>query len=82
MDRIAANKSAHEERPIGSWNGFAVLAIGVTLVAAYFTPPAGFAISLNTNGLDVIGFFFEGLVVASVIYSLPFMVQPVAAWIA
>jgi len=33
MDRIAANKSAHEERPIGSWNGFAVLAIGVTLVA-------------------------------------------------
>ena len=38
--------------------------IGTTLIAAYFTPPAGFAISLNTNGLDVIGFFFEGLVVA------------------
>jgi len=32
--------------------------IGTTLIAAYFTPPAGFAISLNTNGLDVIGFFF------------------------
>ncbi len=45
--------------------GPALLAtIGTTLVAAYFTPPAGFAISLNTNGLDVIGFFFEGLVVA------------------
>ena len=41
-----------------------VATIGTTLVAAYFTPPAGFAISLNTNGLDVIGFFFEGLVVA------------------
>jgi len=45
--------------------GPALLAtIGTTLIAAYFTPPAGFAISLNTNGLDVIGFFFEGLVVA------------------
>src|SRR5205823_3576606 len=38
--------------------------IGTTLIAAYFTPPAGFAISLNTNGLDVIGFFSEGVVVA------------------
>jgi signal transduction histidine kinase len=45
--------------------GPALLAtIGTTLIAAYFTPPAGFAIALNTNGLDVIGFFFEGLVVA------------------
>ena len=45
--------------------GPALLAtIGTTLIAAYFTPPAGFSISLNTNGLDVIGFFFEGLVVA------------------
>ena len=45
--------------------GPALLAtIGTTLLAAYFTPPAGFAISLNTNGLDVIGFFFEGLVIA------------------
>jgi len=42
-----------------------VAIIGTTLIAAYFTPPAGFAISLNTNGLDVIGFFFEGLVVAT-----------------
>jgi signal transduction histidine kinase len=45
--------------------GPALLAtVGATLLAAYFTPPAGFAISLNANGLDVIGFFFEGLVVA------------------
>jgi signal transduction histidine kinase len=45
--------------------GPALLAtIGATLIAAYFTPPAGFAISLNANGLDVIGFFFEGLIVA------------------
>ncbi len=45
--------------------GPALLAtVGTTLVAAYFTPPAGFEISLNTNGVDVIGFFFEGLVVA------------------
>ena len=41
-----------------------VATIGTTLIAAYFTPPAGFSISLNTNGLDVIGFFFEGLVIA------------------
>ena len=41
-----------------------VATIGTTLVAAYFTPPAGFAIALNASGLDVIGFFFEGLVVA------------------
>jgi len=45
--------------------GPALLAtLGTTLIAAYFTPPAGFAISLNASGLDVIGFFFEGLVVA------------------
>jgi len=45
--------------------GPALLAtIGTTLLAAYFTPPAGFAISLNASGLDVIGFFFEGLIVA------------------
>jgi signal transduction histidine kinase len=42
-----------------------VATIGTTLIAAYFTPPAGFAFALNANGLDVIGFFFEGLVVAS-----------------
>jgi len=41
-----------------------VAIIGTTLIAAYFTPPAGFAFSLNGNGLDVIGFFFEGLVIA------------------
>ena len=45
--------------------GPALLAtVGTTLIAAYFTPPAGFAFSLNASGLDVIGFFFEGLVVA------------------
>ena len=45
--------------------GPALLAtVGTTLVAAYFTPPVGFDFSLNTSGLDVIGFFFEGLVVA------------------
>jgi signal transduction histidine kinase len=45
--------------------GPALLAIvGTTLVAAYFTPPSGFDFSLNTSGLDVVGFFFEGLVVA------------------
>jgi len=45
--------------------GPALLAtIGTTLLAAYFTPPAGFAISLSASGLDVIGFFFEGLIVA------------------
>ena len=45
--------------------GPAVLAtVGATLVAAYFTPPTGFDISLGANGQDVIGFFFEGLVVA------------------
>jgi signal transduction histidine kinase len=41
-----------------------VATVGTTLIAAYFTPPAGFAFALNASGLDVIGFFFEGLVVA------------------
>jgi signal transduction histidine kinase len=46
--------------------GPALLAtIGTTIIAAYFTPPAGFAIAFNASGLDVIGFFFEGLVVAA-----------------
>ena len=45
--------------------GPALLAtVASTLIAAYFTPPAGFAISFNADALDVIGFFFEGLVVA------------------
>ncbi|HEY7624093.1 MAG TPA: HAMP domain-containing sensor histidine kinase [Candidatus Limnocylindria bacterium] len=45
--------------------GPALLAtVGTTAIAAYFTPPAGLGISLNANGLDVIGFFFEGLVIA------------------
>ncbi len=36
MERIVANggKSAHQERPIGTWNGFVVLAIGIGLMAA------------------------------------------------
>jgi len=35
MDRTAANagKSAHDERLIGTWNGFAVLGVGIALVA-------------------------------------------------
>ena len=35
MDRTAANagKSAHQERLIGTWNGFAVLGVGIALVA-------------------------------------------------
>jgi signal transduction histidine kinase len=45
--------------------GPALLAtVGATILAAYFTPPAGLAIQWNTSGLDVVGFFFEGLVVA------------------
>jgi hypothetical protein len=36
MERIVANSanSAHQERPIGTWNGFVVLAIGIALVAS------------------------------------------------
>ena len=33
MERIRENKSAHTERPITTWNGFIVLAIGLTLIA-------------------------------------------------
>jgi signal transduction histidine kinase len=45
--------------------GPALLAtIGATLIASYFTPPTGFDFSFNASGLDIIGFFFEGLVVA------------------
>ena len=32
MERIREIKSAHEERPITTWNGFMVLAIGLALV--------------------------------------------------
>jgi SPFH domain/Band 7 family protein len=36
MERIVANpaKSAHQERPVGTWNGFVVLALGIGLVVA------------------------------------------------
>ena len=45
--------------------GPALLAtVGTTLAAAYFTPPTGFDLALGANGLDVVGFFFEGLVLA------------------
>lgn len=45
--------------------GPALLAtIGTTLVAAYFTPPTGIDFALSANGPDVVGFFFEGLVLA------------------
>lgn len=41
-----------------------VATIGATILAAYFTPPAGLIIPWSANGLDVVGFFFEGLVIA------------------
>jgi len=45
--------------------GPALLAtIGATILAAYFTPPAGLTIQWNASGLDVLGFFFEGVIVA------------------
>ena len=45
--------------------GPALLAtVGATIIAAYFTPPAGLVVPWDANGLDVVGFFFEGLVVA------------------
>lgn len=45
--------------------GPALLAtVGTTIVAAYFTPPVGLAVAFNASALDVIGFFFEGLIVA------------------
>jgi signal transduction histidine kinase len=45
--------------------GPALLAtIGATILAAYFTPPAGLIIQWNASGLDVLGFFFEGVIVA------------------
>src|SRR2546430_5967693 len=47
--------------------GPALLAtIGATIIAAYFTPPAGLGLPWDANGLDVVGFFFEGLIVAGV----------------
>src|SRR5438093_56397 len=45
--------------------GPALLAtVGATIIAAYFTPPAGLVVPWDANGLDVVGFFFEGLIVA------------------
>src|SRR5256886_16351856 len=47
--------------------GPALLAtIGATIIAAYFTPPAGLVIPWDANCLDVVGFFFAGLIVAVV----------------
>ena len=40
-------------------------AVTTTLVAAYFTPPIGLDFAFDARGLDVIGFFVEGLVVAA-----------------
>src|SRR5256885_8830695 len=37
--------------------GPALLAtVGTTIIAAYFTPPAGFTLAFSSTGLDVIGF--------------------------
>jgi hypothetical protein len=33
MERVVSTKSAHAERPITTWNGFLVLAIGLALIA-------------------------------------------------
>jgi len=33
MERVISTKSAHAERPIATWNGFLVLAIGLALIA-------------------------------------------------
>src|SRR5207247_8517924 len=39
--------------------GPALLAtVGATIIAAYFTPPAGLVVPWDANGLDVVGFFF------------------------
>lgn len=39
-------------------------AVSTTLVAAYFSPPLGPQLALGASGLDILGFFVEGLVVA------------------
>jgi len=48
----------------GGFGPALVATLGATILAAYFAPPAGLAIPWNANGLDVVGFFFEGLVIA------------------
>jgi signal transduction histidine kinase len=50
---------------LGGFGPALLATVGTTLVAAYFTPPAGFGLSSSTGVLDVAGFFFEGLVVAA-----------------
>lgn len=52
--------------------------LGFYLLIA-FAPNSGFGQWLHGWGLPPLAFSFEGLVVASVIYSLPFMVQPLQA---
>src|SRR5438552_16350193 len=45
--------------------GPALLAtVGATIIAAYFTRPAGMVVPWDANGLDVVGFLFEGMIVA------------------
>lgn len=55
--------------------------LGFYLLVA-FSPSSGFGAWLNENlGLQLV-FSFEGLVLASVIYSLPFMVHPIQSGLA
>ena len=48
----------------GGFGPALVATLGATILAAYFTPPAGLSIPWNANGLDIVGFSFEGLVIA------------------
>ncbi len=78
MERIREIKSAHEERPITTWNGFMVLAIGLALVVfgvwqlfqAVAYGRSGSVTGLVTTIVIFVLLFLAGLLFLSGLYTL------------
>jgi len=78
MERIREVKSAHEERPITTWNGFVVLAVGLALVGFgiwQLLQGVAFGRSASVTGLatTIVVFvllFIAGLLFLSGLYTL------------
>ncbi len=78
MERTREIKSAHEERPITTWNGFVVLVIGLVLIAfgiwqlvqgIAFGRPASIAALMSAIAIFVV-LFIAGVLLLSGLYTL------------
>ncbi len=78
MERTREIKSAHEERPITTWNGFVVLVIGLVLIAfgiwqlvqgIAFGRPASIAALMSAIAIFVV-LFIAGALILSGLYTL------------